>query len=55
MEIIGQKQNNPKEEAPCLTDTIKHQYEFIKAENGKSTWRCRFCGFWYHEFEDSQP
>lgn len=43
------------EDSVCLTQEIKHQYEFVKAENGESTWRCRFCGFWYHEFEDAQP
>lgn len=59
MEKIGRRQkiNMEKrlEDTECLTDDIKHQYEFVKAENGESIWRCRFCGFWYHEFEDAQP
>lgn len=56
---IGRKQSNDMEkrleDSMCLTDEVKHQYEFVKAENGASTWRCRFCGFLYHEYEDSQP
>lgn len=47
--------NKMVDENMCLTDEIKHQYEFVKAGAGESTWKCRFCGFWYHEFEDSQP
>lgn len=55
---IGQKLNSMEkrlEDSTCLTDDVKHQYEFLKAENGESVWRCRFCGFLYREYEDSTP
>ena len=39
----------------CLIEDFLHQYEFKYAESGECIWVCKICGFWIHEFEDSQP
>lgn len=55
MEEIGQKQSKSFDKDTCLVDEVRHQYEFVRAQYGESTWKCRFCGFLQYELEDSQP
>lgn len=43
------------ENPECILPDTYHIPEFITAEYGQSSWRCRLCGQWIIELEDAQP
>lgn len=39
----------------CIAKEFAHIYEYVDAGNGKINYICKVCGFWFHDYEDSQP
>ncbi len=39
----------------CLVPSMEHDIEFKEASFGQHSFKCKICGEWFTELEDSQP
>ncbi len=39
----------------CIAPNIEHEIEFVVASFGQHSFKCKLCGLWFDELEDSQP
>lgn len=53
-EIEKGEQKTVSDMSECVAKGVEHNYQFVRAENGQSTFQC-FCGAVLVELEDSQP
>ncbi len=39
----------------CIAPGVEHEAEFVCATFGQCVWKCKICGEYLDELEDSQP